>query len=143
MSTVVRQQGRNPVPRLLDWIEAEWPFGAGGRLFEHEHEIRCEEYVEDGMVVVRAELAGFDPEKDVEVSVRDGLLRIAASRRDARKEHSYSEFFYGKLIRTMTLPPGADEAAVTASYHDGILEIVVPVPQGRAEPRRIPISRVP
>jgi len=105
------------------------------------HEIRCEESVTDGSVVVRAELAGFDPDRDIDVTVRDGILRIAAERRDERSEHSYSEFFYGKLVRTMTLPPGADEAAVTATYHDGILEVTVPVPPGRSEPRRVPVSR--
>jgi HSP20 family protein len=141
MTSPVRQ-GMNRVPRLLERLEAEWPFGAGGRPAHPEHELRCEQYVEDGRVVVRAELAGFDPDRDVEVTVRDGTLRIAAARRDERREHSYSEFFYGRLVRTMTLPPGADQDAVTASYHDGILEVVVPVQRGRAEPRRVPITRI-
>ena len=140
MSTVVRRE-KSRMPRLLDWLEAEWPFGPGARLFEQEHEIRCEESVADGEVIVRAELAGFDPDHDIEVTVRDGMLRIAAERRDKRSEHSYSEFFYGRLVRTMTLPPGADEAAVTACYQDGILEVTVPVPAGHTEARKVPVAR--
>ncbi len=140
MPTVVRRE-KSRVPRLLDWLEAEWPFSVGTRLFEQEHEIRCEEYVDGGVIVVRAELPGFDPEEDIDITIKDGVLRIAAERHEERKEHSYSEFFYGKLVRAMTLPPAVDEKAVTASYHDGILEVTVPLPESENDARRIPVAR--
>ena len=140
MSTLIRwEKGR--LPHLLDWLGVDWPIAAASRLFEQEHEIRCEESVDDGRVVVRAELAGLDPDRDIDITVRGGVLRIAAERRDERSEHSWSEFFYGKLVRTMILPPGADEAAVTASYHDGILEVTVPLPQPAGDARKVSVAR--
>ena len=38
-----------------------------------------------------------------------------------------SEFFYGTFSRTVSLPAGADQAKVKATYSDGILEITMPV----------------
>ncbi|MET3141368.1 UNVERIFIED_ORG: HSP20 family molecular chaperone IbpA [Arthrobacter sp. UYEF10] len=44
--------------------------------------IRVEESVEGDTVVVRAELPGIDPEKDVSVSIVDGTLEIKAEFRE-------------------------------------------------------------
>ena len=38
------------------------------------HLIRLEDEIEDGRYVVRAELPGIDPAKDVEITVRDGEM---------------------------------------------------------------------
>jgi len=38
--------------------------------------IRVEEYREDGALVIRADLPGIDPDKDVELTVADGMLHI-------------------------------------------------------------------
>ena len=40
--------------------------------------IRVDEFRENGTLVVRAELPGLDPDKDVELTVVDGTLRIKA-----------------------------------------------------------------
>lgn len=47
--------------------------------------IRVEEYVEDGTMVIKAEVPGVDPEKDIDVSVTDGILHIEAQRREEEK----------------------------------------------------------
>lgn len=47
--------------------------------------IRVEEYREDGTLVVRADLPGIDPDKDVELTVADGMLHIQAERRQEEK----------------------------------------------------------
>jgi HSP20 family protein len=75
--------------------------------------------------VIRAELAGLDPEKEVEVTVGSGYLTIRAERSDKTEGKHRSEFRYGSFSRTMPLPANADEDAVTASYRDGILTISV------------------
>lgn len=121
--------GRRTAPGLLGWLEKEFSAFPVLRGFDTERIMRCEEYREPGCVVVRAELPGVDPDKDVEVTVENGLLRIQAHRREEHKERRRSEFFYGEMVRTMLLPPGTDESAVTATYRDGILEVVVPVPE--------------
>ncbi len=94
--------------------------------------IRVEEFRENGNLVIRAEVPGVDPEKDVEVTVADGLLHIEAHRReeDSKQQKGYTrrELRYGSFMRTLPLPEGVPESAVTAGYKDGILEIKVPTP---------------
>jgi HSP20 family protein len=111
------------------------------------HVMRLEEYVEDDTCVIRAELPGIDPEKDVEISVADGILHLRAEREERSEEkrpNGYrSEFHYGRLARSIRLPEGATEADVTASYKDGILEVRVPAPKATATPveTKVPIAR--
>jgi HSP20 family protein len=121
MSTLLHRDPRTIFPDLVDWFEEPFltlrPYLA--------QPIRVEEYVEDSHYVIRAELAGIDPEKDVEVTVGSGYLTIRAERSDMTEGKHRSEFRYGSFSRTMALPANSDEDAVTASYRDGILTISV------------------
>jgi HSP20 family protein len=107
--------------------------------------MRIEQDEQDSQVRVRAEIPGIDPEKDLEINVADGVLRIRAERREDTTEerdgYRRSEFHYGAVARSVTLPAGAVSGDVTASYHDGIVEVVVPVDAKRAEATRVPVSR--
>jgi HSP20 family protein len=107
--------------------------------------IKVEEFREGDVTVVRAELPGIDPDKDVEVTVDDGVLRIHAERKqqtvDEGAKHYRSEFRYGTFTRMLALPAGSTEADVTATYHDGILEVRVPTATEVPPPRSIPIER--
>lgn len=108
--------------------------------------IRVEEVHEDGTLVVRAELPGVDPEKDIEMSITEGVLHIAAHRSEEKEEkgeESYrSEFRYGSFRRDLRLPPGVDSSDVSASYADGILKVRIPWPAKReVSVEKIPISR--
>lgn len=93
--------------------------------------IRVEQFEEGGQVVVRAELPGVDPEKDIDVTVAGGVLRISAERKQEEKteERGYvrNELRYGRFMRTIPLPEGATESDVKATYTDGMLEVRVPV----------------
>ena len=118
--------------RDFDW-EAGW--------------LRVEEYVDDGTLVVRAELPDIDPDKDVELSVADGVLHIRAQREERtekKDKDSYrSEFRYGSFVRNVPLPQGVKEDDITASYKDGVLEIRTPMPAEEEKPpmTKVPISR--
>jgi HSP20 family protein len=94
MADVVRREARTPTTvdffeRLFDdWagflpMRRPWWFG-----FETSRDemIRVEEYRDGETFVVRAELPGIDPEKDVEVTASEGMLHLHAERRDERKE---------------------------------------------------------
>jgi HSP20 family protein len=106
-----------------------------------------EEFTQNGTLVVRAELPGIDPDKDVEVTVRDGDLHITAERSEEHEQHGRHfrrrEMRYGSFARTIALPDGVDESKVEASYKDGILEVRVPVPTAsqRHEPRKVAVTR--
>jgi len=98
--------------------------------------IRVEEFHDDGTLVVRADLPGIDPEKDVELTVADGMLRIEAERREEEKKEDEGylrqELRYGSLARTLPLPEGVTESDIKATYKAGILEIRIP------EPKQVP-----
>ncbi|WP_166847169.1 Hsp20/alpha crystallin family protein [Isoptericola sp. BMS4] len=105
--------------------------------------IRVEEAREGDELVIRAELPGLDPEKDVEVTVDDGILTIAAHREERTSEHEggyRSEFRYGQFERRLRLPRDAS-SDVTATYRDGVLEVRVPVPAERPAARTIEVRR--
>jgi HSP20 family protein len=97
-------------------------------------------------LVVEAELPGIDPAKDVEVTVSDGMLHIAAERREEERSDDEGvvrhELRYASFARTMPLPDGVTEADVKASYKDGVLEIRVPAPEAAAEPATA-VTKVP
>ena len=110
-------------PDLADWLGSPWsgppPFLAG-QVF------RLEESIRDDRYVIRAELPGLDPEKDIEVTVDGRILTISAERRQQDKGRYRSEFRYGSLARAVRLPARVDPADVTARYDKGVLEVSVP-----------------
>jgi HSP20 family protein len=107
--------------------------------------IRVEELDEDDAHVVRAELPGIDPDKDVEISIHDGWLHIVGERTQKSTERDddscRTEFRYGRFERALPLPAGADVEDVVASYADGVLEVRVPVRAAVKETAKIPVSR--
>lgn len=106
--------------------------------------IRVEEYREDGTLVVRADLPGIDPGKDVELTISHRMLHIEAQRREEekREEKGYlrREVRYGSFSRSLQLPEGVTEADIAATYKDGIVEIRIPEPK-REEAKKIAISK--
>lgn len=130
------------LPRLRDWLENELLAFPRLTMAGREHEMRCEEYLDDDGLVLRVELPGIDPDKDVDVTVADGMLTVHAERRETRKDGGRSEFFYGELVRTFVLPREADEDGVAATYRDGVLEVTVPMtdPQQPAG-RKVSVTR--
>lgn len=107
--------------------------------------LRLEEYVDDGHLVIRAEMPGIDPERDVDITVQHGSLRIRATRRaehhTEEKDYFRTEFHYGSFTRVVPLPAGASEDDVVADYQDGILKIRVPLRSEREAARRIQVQR--
>jgi HSP20 family protein len=120
MASSLLPRPRALFPGLQELFEGPWPFG------EHNL-VRIEDTMSNGNYVVRAELPGFDPEKQIHVTTNAGLLTISAEREEKTKEKGHSEFRYGSFTRTVALPEGADTSKIAAKYADGILEITVPV----------------
>ncbi len=98
-------------------------------------------------LVARVELPGVDPAKDIRVSIDDGELVITGERRHEEEvdEGTYyrMEGSYGSFERRIPIPDGIDDAAVTATYVDGVLEVVVPEAMAKLEAppvREIPVT---
>jgi HSP20 family protein len=70
MSTLLRRDPRAMFPDLVEWFEE--PFLTLRPYLGQP--IRIEDFVEGDHYMVRAGLAGIDPEKDVEVTVGSGYL---------------------------------------------------------------------
>jgi len=108
--------------------------------------LRVEEFTEEGSLVIRAELPGIDPDKDVEISMHDGMLHLRAERKESTETKGTSEyrseFRYGMFERTLPLPGGIKEGDVTATYKDGILEVRLPKATGSST-ATVPVVRLP
>ncbi len=94
--------------------------------------MRLEDEIQDGHYVVRAEIPGIDPAKDIDIMVRDGQLTIKAERTEKKESKGRSEFRYGSFGRLVTLPAGANEDDIKATYDKGILTVSVAVPEQAA-----------
>jgi HSP20 family protein len=124
-------------PGLADWLKSPW---AGPPPFTAAQSFRVEELARDNRYVIRAELPGLDPERDIEVTVEGRTLTIQAQRHQEDSGPSRSEFRYGSLTRRVRLPVKVDAADVTARYDRGVLEVSVPAREVRPEGTRVAIE---
>ena len=130
MSSLARFRGptANPLDFGLSWLPM---LGPG---------IRIEERIEDERYVLRAELPGIDPAKDVQLTFAHGELRLQVERQETHTEKGRSEFHYGTLFRAVVLPPGAKPDTLAATYTDGILEVSALIGETGPAAKTIPIS---
>lgn len=89
-----RGGGCSPLPRIQEWL-------------------RAEEFHDGDALVVRTELPDIDPDKDVEITISGGVIRIHAHR-EQKKEHkekrSYrSEFRYRQFELLHHAPSGIED----------------------------------
>lgn len=82
----------------------------------------------DKQIVIEAELPGIE-EKDVTVTVQDGILTVKGEKKFEKKEEKEDyhtmERRYGSFMRTMRLPDTADEEQISASIDKGVLTVTV------------------
>jgi len=123
---------------LADWLESPW---TGPPPFIAAQTFRVEETARDNRYVIRAELPGLDPDRDIEVTVEGRTLTIHAERRQEDNGPYRSEFRYGSLTRLFRLPAKVDANDVTARYEKGILEVSVPVREVKPEGTRVAIEK--
>jgi HSP20 family protein len=137
MSTMAHRDLRGPFVDFFDWLESPLtalypPWGST---------LRVEDGIKDGHYVVRAELPGVDPGKDIDVTVSGGVLTIKAEKHEAMEGKHRSEFRYGTFVRSIALPEGADDEHTQATYDNGVLEVTVSLKDKADEKsqRRIPV----
>lgn len=109
-----------PFRRLLEGdVGTTWP--------------KVEEFMDGNTQVIRAELPGLDPDKDVDLTVVNNTLRLRAHREEhsehKQKDSYRSEFRYGSFSRVLPLPEGCRDEDITATYIDGVLEVRAPQPE--------------
>ncbi|HAK56036.1 MAG: Hsp20/alpha crystallin family protein [Vicinamibacterales bacterium] len=90
---------------------------------------------------MRIALPGIEPD-DVHVDLHGNTLTIKGERSETKedKELHVSEIRYGRFERMFTLPAKVEGEKVTASFHDGMLDLRLPLAES-AKPRRIEIGK--
>lgn len=138
MSTLTHRRSR-PITEMLGWLDSE--SGGGLTSLWPTPYVRIEDFVEGDTYVVRAEMPGIDPDKDVEIDIAGDVLTIRGERQEEHKDRHRHEFQYGSFSRSIGLPKNAKVDGVTAAYKDGVLELRVPFEDSAVEAKRIPIQR--
>ncbi len=129
---------RRDFDEIFDQFTKDWFSGDSMRL----RGPAVESWLEDGKLVVRADLPGVDP-KDVDVTVSGETLTLKG-KREHRAEKAGRDFFhrevaYGSFERSLTLPRGVNAGEIKATYKDGVLELTMPAPKELSR-RKVPVT---
>lgn len=90
--------------------------------------------------VLEAELPGFD-KSDIGIDVKDGYLTITATHseendeKDKKGNYLRRERSYGSMTRSFDVSE-IEENAITASFNNGVLELILPKKEDKAEVSR-------
>jgi HSP20 family protein len=105
-------------------------------------EVRFEKVGAPGDFVLRAEIPGVDPARDIQVSRTGDILRVAVNRSAPRPDPVRTEFHYGQFVGTVVLPREASARPLSATYDRGVLTITGSPDEPRTG-HAVPISLVP
>jgi HSP20 family protein len=94
----------------------------------------------DKEYTVTAEIPGA-AEKDIDVSVADGMLVIKGEKRGEKSgRNTITERSYGAFQRMFNLPRDADGNNIEARFENGVLTVHVPRKAVAAQPRKVDIK---
>lgn len=118
-------------------------FHAGGRSDERTDFVPAVDIDEtDEAIILRADLPGVD-EKDIEITVHQGVLILSGKREDEHDEKSgngvYRERRHGSFFRKFRLGSKVDADAIVAAYNNGVLTVTLPKKE-EAKPKQIPVA---
>jgi HSP20 family protein len=105
---------------------------------------KVESYRQNGTYVIKADLPGVEA-KDIHVELENGCLTLKGERKMDKKSKDKRvdrrEVFYGSFERSMAVPENLKAEEIKAKYHDGVLEITIPVEE-KAPPKKIEVEAV-
>lgn len=92
----------------------------------------------DKELILHADVPGVT-EKDLNVSIENGLLTVSGQREATKKEenerYTRMERSYGSFSRSISLPEDTDPSQVKANFDNGVLEVRVPKPETQQSKR--------
>ena len=147
-STDVFDTMRQEMNRLFDTFDRGWPGlpsllrgDAGRDWLSLDVDVRDE----GKAIVIEAELPGVE-EKDVSVTLTNGLLTISGEKRFEREEkkdnYYLAERSYGGFRRTLPLPDVVDDGKIEARFDKGVLRVTAAKrPETVKAERRIEIKK--
>jgi len=97
---------------------------------------------DDKEYLIKVELAEV-PKDEVKVTVEAGTLTISGERK-AEKEEKNRKFhrverYYGRFVRSFSIPDDADDSKVNADYRDGVLRVHLAKSE-KARPKQIEVK---
>jgi HSP20 family protein len=123
---------------LGDWEQDRMPRHA----VPTEYVPQIASYVDGNSICIRADLPGVDP-KEVELTVKENQLTIKGERKAEQEQQNGNrisqEVQYGSFARTFMLPEGVMAEELQASYHNGVLEVTIPLPAAKL-PKKVPVQ---
>ena len=103
---------------------------------------RIESAVRENTLYVKADLPGIDP-KNVEVTVEGTQLTLRGERKAEHEGsnggYGHREVQYGSFVRSFTIPEGVKAEDIHAKYHNGVLELTIPLPAAM-QPKKVNIA---
>jgi len=138
---------RDEMDRVFEQFNRGWGSNlpatstAGGGAIAPHFDVR-----DDGKAItIEAELPGV-AEKDVSVTLADGILTVKGEKKQEREEtkdnYYVSERSFGSFRRALRLPDEVDESKVEAHFDKGVLKIVAPKkPDAVKSERQIEIKK--
>lgn len=145
---VVRRDNNNPSPArysrdpfsfardLFGW---EPYYGGGAQAFSPTFEVK----ETNDQFVVRADVPGVE-EKDVDISLHNGVLSITGSRNGEQRQEGEAYYLYerqfGSFTRSFSLPDTADGEKIGAKLESGVLTVTIGK-RAEAKPRKISLSK--
>jgi HSP20 family protein len=138
-----------PARSLWDWREEMdrlWEgfpaFPRFRRLIEQPAWPAVDVFDRNGSLVVKADVPGMTA-KDIEVTVTEDGITISGERTEEKevkeKDFYRSERSYGRFMRQVPLPAGADRDKAQANFKDGVLEITFPLKE-EAKQKKIEVK---
>ncbi len=126
---------------------SDWPGSPLSTLHHGMGQVRpilIEQYHDKDSYVIRLEIPGVDPARDLAVAVKTGTLTVTADRKDDGPVGCDSEFHYGHFARHVALPVGANVQDVSASSRNGILTVRIGMePEHQHDSRPIDVAVEP
>ena len=138
---------RDEMDRVFGRFERDWPlpslFGRDSRAAMMVPELDVRENT--NAITIEAELPGVE-EKDVTVTLANGVLTIKGEKKQEKEEKSESyhltERSFGGFQRSLRLPDTVDDAKVEAHFDKGVLKVTAgKKPEAVKAERRIEIKK--
>ncbi len=116
-----------------DWLSAE-----GELVWKPQVELR----EQDGTFTVAAAVPGVDA-KDITVDItpQDVVIKAATEHKhtDGKEQVHCCEFTAGQVFRSLSFPKAVDATKAKAEYHNGMLNITVPI-ASEARAKRVEVK---
>ena len=124
----------NPFNELIDPLTEDFfksfSLRPAYRLVDESPQMKLDVKEDDKSFMVKVDMPGVSKD-DIKVLIDSNQISVSAEVHKEKEEKEgaktiRSERYYGKVYRNFSLGESVDQAAATAKYEDGVLELMLP-----------------